>query len=110
MIVIAIIGILAAIAVPQYSAYRSRSFNAAAFEDLRSAAVAQELHFTQNLTYCANTSTLIGTTYMLFLSDGVTLSINAASTDNTHYVMRTRHILGDATYRIEGPGGSIEEE
>jgi type IV pilus assembly protein PilA len=30
MIVIAIIGILAAIAIPQFSAYRVRSFNAAA--------------------------------------------------------------------------------
>ncbi len=30
MIVIAIIGILAAIAIPQFSAYRTRSYNAAA--------------------------------------------------------------------------------
>lgn len=35
MIVIAIIGILAAIAIPQFSKYRQRSFNASALSDLR---------------------------------------------------------------------------
>ena len=37
MIVIAIIGILAAIAIPQFSAYRNRSFNSAAMSDLKNA-------------------------------------------------------------------------
>ncbi len=45
MIVIAIIGILAAIAIPQFSAYRVRSFNSAAQSDLRNAATAQEAYF-----------------------------------------------------------------
>ncbi|MBW1949613.1 MAG: prepilin-type N-terminal cleavage/methylation domain-containing protein, partial [Deltaproteobacteria bacterium] len=40
MIVIAIIGILAAIAIPQFSAYRQRSYNSAAQADLRNAATA----------------------------------------------------------------------
>ena len=35
MIVVAIIGILAAIAIPQFSAYRAKAFNAAAQTDLR---------------------------------------------------------------------------
>ena len=35
MIVIAIIGILAAIAIPQFAAYRKKSYNAAAVSDLR---------------------------------------------------------------------------
>ena len=43
MIVIAIIGILAAIAIPQFSAYRTRSYNAAAEADLRNAATARKL-------------------------------------------------------------------
>ena len=35
MIVIAIIGILAAIAIPQFSAYRAKSYNSAALSDAR---------------------------------------------------------------------------
>jgi len=35
MIVIAIIGILAAIAIPQFTKYRQRAFNSAALSDVR---------------------------------------------------------------------------
>jgi prepilin-type N-terminal cleavage/methylation domain-containing protein len=41
MIVVAIIGILAAIAIPQFSAYRIRGFNSAALSDLRNTSTAQ---------------------------------------------------------------------
>lgn len=110
MIVIAIIGILAAIAVPQFSSYRSRAYNAAAIEDLRNAETAQEIYFAANRTYCSNTNALIGTTYMLLLSKGVILNIGAGSTDANGYVMTARNASGDATFRIAGPGGSIEKE
>jgi len=110
MIVIAIIGILAAVAVPQYSAYRSRSYNAAAIEDLKNAEIAQEIYFSQHQTYCSNTSTLIGATYMLFLSRDVMFTIDPMQTNTYSYVMRTRHSYGDATYVIQGPGGSIHKE
>ena len=35
LIVVAIIGILAAVAIPQFSAYRAKGFNSAATSDLR---------------------------------------------------------------------------
>ena len=35
LIVVAIIGILAAIAIPQFNAYRQKAYNAAAVSDLR---------------------------------------------------------------------------
>ncbi len=54
MIVIAIIGILAAIAIPQFSAYRQRSYNAAAEADLRNAATAQEAYYVDAQTYTTN--------------------------------------------------------
>ena len=41
MIVVAIIGILAAIAIPQFAAYRMRSFNSAALSDLRNTSTAE---------------------------------------------------------------------
>jgi len=45
MIVVAIIGILAAIAIPQFAAYRIRAFNAAAESDLRNTKLAEEALF-----------------------------------------------------------------
>jgi len=45
MIVVAIIGILAAIAIPQFSAYRVRAFNAAAESDLRTTKEVEEALF-----------------------------------------------------------------
>ena len=52
MIVIAIIGILAAIAIPQFFVYRTRSYNSAARSDLRNAETSQEAYFVDNSTYC----------------------------------------------------------
>jgi type IV pilus assembly protein PilA len=107
MIVIAIIGILAAIAIPQFSAYRKRSYNAAAESDLRNAATAQEAYFVDNSTYCNDTGTLTGTTYGLFLSDKVEFVIDSASAQT--YVMKTWNTSGDASYIIRGPGGSLSK-
>ena len=45
MIVIAIIGILAAIAIPQFSSYRQRGFNAAANSDAKNLYTAAQAYF-----------------------------------------------------------------
>jgi len=51
LIVVAIIGILAAIAIPQFAAYRTRSYNAAATSDLRNVRTTQESLFADNSSY-----------------------------------------------------------
>jgi type IV pilus assembly protein PilA len=48
MIVIAIIGILAAIAIPQFSVYRAKSYNAVTKSDLKNAYTAAQAYFTDN--------------------------------------------------------------
>ena len=105
MIVIAIIGILAAIAIPQFSAYRTRSFNSAAQADIRNAATAQEAFFVDNQDYCGTIGTLAGATYGFFTSSNVTVAVVSATT--TYYNMTSRHSAGDATYTLRGPGGTI---
>jgi len=52
-VVLAILGILAAIAVPQYSNYRERAYNQTAISDLRNVAAAQESFFADHQTYKA---------------------------------------------------------
>lgn len=51
LIVVAIIGILAAIAIPQFAAYRIRGYNAAANSDLRNFKMALEASFAENHFY-----------------------------------------------------------
>ena len=51
MIVIAIIGILAAIAIPQFSAYRVKAYNSAALSDLRNCRTSMEAYFADNQAY-----------------------------------------------------------
>ena len=106
MIVIAIIGILAAIAIPQFSAYRSRSFNSSALADVRNAATAQEAYFVDALGYCNGLSSLTTNVYGLFLSKGVTMSISGSTAGYTIIAYNTS---GNKTYTMVGPGGTIAD-
>ena len=104
MIVIAIIGILAAIAIPQFAFYRARSYNAVAQSDLSNFCTAQEAYFVDEATYTVTAANLVGT-YGAFTSSGVT--VTALTGNTTLYNMWARHSSGDNTYTISGPGGSI---
>jgi type IV pilus assembly protein PilA len=108
LIVIAIIGILAAIAIPQFSSYRKRAFNSSAQSNLRNAATAQEAYYLDEFTYCSSTSALTGATYGLYLSDKVVFTITSANASS--YVMEAYHQSGSKSYIIRGPGGSVSEK
>jgi type II secretion system protein G len=51
LIVVAIIGILAAIAIPQFASYRQKAFNSAAQSDLRTLKTNLEGYYTSNYYY-----------------------------------------------------------
>ena len=51
LIVVAIIGILAAIAIPQFSAYRAKAYNSAATSDLKNMKTGMEAFFADNQQY-----------------------------------------------------------
>lgn len=51
LIVVAIIAILAAIAIPQFSAYRVKAFNSAGSSDLRNFKTALEAAFSDDQAY-----------------------------------------------------------
>jgi type IV pilus assembly protein PilA len=80
MIVIAIIGILAAIAIPQFSAYRVRSYNSASNADLRNTATAQEAYFVDAQSYSNAITRVTGSAYGLFTSENVTVSVYGGDT------------------------------
>ncbi|MBI4666059.1 MAG: prepilin-type N-terminal cleavage/methylation domain-containing protein [Nitrospinae bacterium] len=55
LMVVAVIGILAAIAIPQFNSYKEKSYCAAIKSDLANIARYQEDYFEQNKTYVAVT-------------------------------------------------------
>jgi len=104
MIVIAIIGILAAIAIPQFSAYRTRSYNSSAQSDVRNIATGQEAYYVDASTYANNYTGLTGTSYGYMQSGNVTVTVGGGASD---YTITGYHGSGDKTYSLSGPGGTI---
>ncbi|MBW1912380.1 MAG: prepilin-type N-terminal cleavage/methylation domain-containing protein [Deltaproteobacteria bacterium] len=103
MIVIAIIGILAAIAIPQFSAYRVRAFNSGSMSDIKTIAIAQEAYHIENQTYTDSLVSLSGTVG-ISRTDGVMISV---SKSDTAFTVEAYHSSGDKTYTLTGPGGYI---
>ena len=106
LIVIAIIGILAAIAIPQFAAYRTRSYNSAAQSDLKNAATAQEAYYIDYNTYATNVNELTGTSGGFYQTADVDIQVNNANTNA--YNMTSNHTSGNITYNMIGPGGTIK--
>ena len=101
MIVIAIIGILAAIAIPNFVSYRARSYNSAAQADLKNAVTAQEAYFVDYGKYADSTTKLVTGGWVQ------TASVNFATTGSSSaYSMTSYHTKGTETWTITGPGGT----
>ena len=105
MIVVAIIAILAAIAVPQLSVHRANSYNTSAVSDLKNAAIAQEAYYVDNRLYTNSIANLTANPYNLYISEGVNVAVSSAT--NRVYIMTAYHSAGNKTYTLSGPGGSI---
>jgi prepilin-type N-terminal cleavage/methylation domain-containing protein len=104
MIVIAIIGILAAIAIPQFTNYKRRAANSASMSDLKNMATAQEVYHTDNNTYTSTVANLSDAGYK-GASKNVTVAITGAN--STTFSATASHAGGTKTYTVSGPGGSI---
>ena len=107
MIVIAIIGILAAIAIPQFSAYRQRAGDAATQADIKNAATALEVYFTDKDTYVVADNDDLKPYGFVGLSDGVSLTFVG---NDTSYTISGNSTKGtpNRTYTLEGPGGTVK--
>ena len=106
MIVIAIIGILAAIAIPQFSQYRERAGNAATQADIRNAATAMEAYAADNDNYTITGVGALSAFGFLSESAGVTLTVTGAGSTYGISGSSTKGTSG-RTYTLNGPGGTI---
>ena len=83
LIVVVIIGILASIAIPQYSSFRKRAYYTALKSDLKNVATQQEIYYSDTYEYAA-VDTDLGFTpteeVSLTISEGTSSGWNATAT------------------------------
>lgn len=103
MIVIAIIGILAAIAIPQFTAYKARGYNAGAKADLKNAYTAAQAYFADNPTATVGLTELANGGYQQTV--GVVMTVSAG-TQSTLAMTASNTSAGGAatTYSINSAG------
>jgi type IV pilus assembly protein PilA len=99
MIVIAIIGILAAIAIPQFTAYRQRGYNAMAQADVRNAYTAAHVYFNDYPTSTPTLPNLHSYGFNQTTGVEVTTELSAASGS-----ISAKHVNGPKTYTIDATG------
>jgi len=105
MIVVAIIGILAAIAIPQFASYRVKAFNSAAESDLRNTMTAEEANYADNQAYASITAVTGPNTVLTSGRISKSVGIVANKTANgTAYAAFTGHIQGNREYGGDSTG------
>jgi len=116
MIVVAIIGILAAIAIPQFASYRVKAFNSAATADLHTAQTTFEVFFNDNNKYPNATTAATGTVVITDGTNSVSMNTSSAvyfgskaGTNNATYSAATKHTAGDTIYKTNSSAPTISE-
>jgi type IV pilus assembly protein PilA len=106
MIVIAIIGLLAAIAIPQFAAYRQRAYISALETDAHSFAVAQHAYYADNGTFSSTSAALLQSTYGAEKSDNTTVTI--VSSDASSFVMTFTDVSRGLAVTYRSSAGGIQ--
>jgi type IV pilus assembly protein PilA len=103
LIVMVIIGILLAIAVPSYLGFRSRAQDTAAQSDLRQAVPSAEAYFESNNTYATMTWATLQAIDSGIAPNSI-LKVNSASANA--YCLEADSLSG-TKYYFSGPGGTV---
>lgn len=101
MIVIAIIGILAAIAIPQFTAYRMRGYNATAKSDLKNAYTAAQAFFSDSPTGTAVLTILQAYGYRQSANVGLNIGTGTISGLS---MTASYNTSGSQTYTVDSTG------
>jgi len=107
--VVAIIGVLAAIAIPQFLTYRQRSFDGMAEADLRNAATAEEAYYINHFVY-VSCSTAPDCKSKLPGYDGSTGVLIAMTAASQSFTGTSSHVKGSGrVWTFDSTAGRIPE-
>ena len=109
LIVIAIIAILAAIAIPQFAAYRERGVRASMVADARNLATVEEAVFSDTQSYvnqAANATQFTLNTQTVRPSQGNTISVTGGPTAYTILVLNANGGSGSTHYTLDNSGAA----
>jgi len=93
LVVVAILGILVAAALPRFAEFRAAAYDSRSQQDLRNLAAAEELYRATSPTYADNTTLLSG----FVASEGVAVVLESA--DETSFVATATHAAGSRDFR-----------
>ena len=100
MVVIAIIGILAAIAIPNFLTFKRRGYNAAANADVKNGYTAAQSYYADNPSGAVTVGDL--SSYGYTASPNVTLAVVTGTQNSLNIV--AYHSQGDRTYSVSASG------
>ena len=98
--VIAVIGILAAIAIPQFMSYKTKGFNTVASEDLQNMFTAAHAFFSDSPSGTVDTTIL--QTYGYRPTNNVTPTVTTGTVNGL--AMTAVHASGTTTYSVDSTG------
>ncbi|HSK30796.1 MAG TPA: prepilin-type N-terminal cleavage/methylation domain-containing protein [Candidatus Limnocylindria bacterium] len=105
LVVLAVLGLLAAIAIPQFIEYRRQSIDAQMNSDLRNAAVAVESYYAKQSFYPASIAEI--TTYGFQATAGVDLTI-VIDSPTAYTITATKPGGSQPSFAFQSATGSIQ--
>jgi len=104
MIVIAIIGILAAIAIPQFTAYRMRGYNATAKSDLKNAYTSAQAWFSDSPTATLTIAAINAYGFRASAGCISPLAIGGSADINSFTIGTAYNVAGAVSYTVDAAG------
>jgi type IV pilus assembly protein PilA len=105
MIVVAIIGILAAIAIPQFASYRKRAHDSAAKSALKNLATTQEAYYADFQRYA---ETIAGVLTTLGFKTEADVSVTIGAVTLTTWDATAQHTSSDNVFTYDSDDGGLK--
>lgn len=106
IVVVVILGVLAAIAIPAFLSQRQRAYDATTQSDLKNAAVAMESVYASDLAYPETATTSL--TDEIKVSSGVTLTFYVTNTPGKEsYQVVGENVKSDVKYVLKSDDGAV---